>query len=59
MTTSRPRFTILSQAMITKKGSRECAVCNNDIEVNENIVAKRSHSFKWYHIKCAERVNIV
>ena len=59
MTTSRPRITTLSQAMVTKRGSKECALCNYNIDVNEIIVAKRSNRFKWYHKICAEKVNII
>ena len=33
MTTSRPRITTLSQAMVTKRGSKECALCNNNIDL--------------------------
>ena len=59
MTTSRPRLTVLTQAMRTKKGSSNCSVCNDIININDKIVSKQSHSFKWYHIECAKRVNII
>lgn len=59
MTTSRPRETVLTQAMFSKRGTRDCHICQNDIDVGEKIVAKRAHSFKWYHIKCAKEKNII
>jgi hypothetical protein len=59
MTTSRPRITTLSQSMVTKRGNRDCNVCGFKMRINGKIVAKKSHSFKLYHLKCAEEKNII
>jgi hypothetical protein len=64
MTSNKPRLTILSQGMVTRKGNMPCNLCRGEIAMNSDIVIKttttRNKSFKkWYHEKCARSVNII
>jgi|TARA_B110000438_G_scaffold172472_1_gene164857 hypothetical protein len=58
ITSPNTNITILSQAMITRKGSAICKNCEKEIKVGEKIASRRTKNHRWYHYKCATKLNI-
>jgi hypothetical protein len=54
-------ITKLSKSMITRKGidSCKCKLCGNQINLNDDIISKRSKSHRLYHLSCAKSVNVI
>jgi hypothetical protein len=64
MTSKKPRLMTVTQGMITRSGNKQCNLCLKQIKLEDKIVSKSAsndcgHTTKWYHRKCARRVNII
>ena len=69
MTSAKPKIIVLKQGLLTRANNSEkrkstCNLCDGQLMLNEEIVTKRSARgsysyFKWYHVKCANQVNLI
>ena len=64
-----PRIIKLTRLLYNRETfKRQCRQCEKEMELGTNIVTKKSFSAnrtitkpstKWYHVECAERLNII
>jgi hypothetical protein len=64
MTISSPKLIILTSQKMRLMNHygylTNCYFCNEKLQVAEEVISKRSGKrAKWYHKKCAEKVNLI